>query len=265
MGEGAPHDGRRRPDAQVRRVPAGGAAGRAAAERRLAAAARDRRQGRGPRPRPVDAAGPDHRGHGRLDRAGGQLRDRRRGDPRLRGSGRRPGLDPRLRQPQRRHRLRPLRPPAGPLGARAPGVDRPAPADSGRPARPACPSRRGPPRPLPGGPRDRHGRGAGAPGHVGRRPAAGDGRARRQRRAVRPQRRVPLGVHSRRARGGPAHARHRPRLRRPGAVGDRGGAGPAGAGPGRPVGRAADRDDRLPAREPGAGCRAGRRRSTARW
>ena len=109
----------------------------------------------------------------------------------------------------------------------------------------------GPPRPRPGGPRDRPGRGAVAPGHVGRRPAAGDGRARRQRRAVRPQRRVPLGVHSRRARGGPAHARHRPRLRRPGPVGDRGGAGPAGAGPGRPVGRAADRDDRLPAREPG--------------
>ena len=46
----------------------GGSCGRrggtAAAERRLAAAARDRRQGRRPRPRPVDAAGPGHRGQG---------------------------------------------------------------------------------------------------------------------------------------------------------------------------------------------------------
>ena len=91
---------------------------RQAAERRLAAAAGRRRQGRAARPRAVDPAGRRDRRGRQLHRAGRHPGDRRPGAARLRRHRRDHAPDPGLRPLRRRHRLRPLPAAAGPRGGR---------------------------------------------------------------------------------------------------------------------------------------------------
>ncbi len=101
-------------------------------ERRLAAAAGRRRQGRAARPGAVDRAGRRDRRRRQLDRAGRHAGDGGAGDPRLHRHRRHHDPHPRLRPLRRRDRLRPLPAAAGPRG--------------GRQARRASSGRRRPPR-----------------------------------------------------------------------------------------------------------------------
>ena len=101
------------------------------------------------RPGVVVGDHPRHRrGRRRIDRARGQLRDRRRGHPRPGRRRREHRVDPRLRHPQRCRRLRQEPAPAGPPGDRAPPGHRAA-------RRPAGQRLRLRPRRLPRGPRRR--------------------------------------------------------------------------------------------------------------
>ena len=98
--------------------PSWGLGGRNPENRRLAAAAGRRGQGRAARPGAVDAAGRRHRRGRQLHRAGRHARDGRPGAARLRGHRRHHAADPRLRPLRRRHRLRPAPAAPGPRRSR---------------------------------------------------------------------------------------------------------------------------------------------------